>query len=116
MEIGETTEEALAVAAILLLYTVLSMPNIGQGDMMFRDRMLESTVGVETETPEVELFKQEDIPWDKLVFSLVAGARCFYVRDFQTGSFPLQLGPVLECYPSEGGAHRSVATSILIVE
>lgn len=51
-----------------------------------------------------------------MVFSLVAEALRFYVRDFQTGSFPLQLSPVLECCPSEGGAHRSVATSILIVE
>lgn len=116
MEIGETTEEALAVAAILLPYTVLSMPNIDQGGMLFRGRMSASTVGVEAETLEVELFKQEDIPRDKLVFSLVAETLCVYVHNFQTDSFPLQLGPVLECYPSEGGAHRSVATSILIVE
>ena len=106
----------MAVAAILLRYAVLRMPNIGQGDMVFHGRMLMPIVGVEAESLEVKPFKWEDIPWGKIVFSLVAEALRFSVRDFQTGSFPLQLSPVLECCPSKGGAHRSVATSILIVE
>lgn len=56
-EIGETTKEALAVAVILLRYAVLSMPNIGQGDMVFHSRMLMPIVGVEAESLEVEPFK-----------------------------------------------------------
>lgn len=77
MEIGETTEEAatretkeeaLADVAILSLYAVLSMPNIGQVYMVFRGRMLVPTFGAGAESLEVDLFKREDIPWEEMAF------------------------------------------------
>ena len=109
MEIGETTEEAatretkeeaLADVAMLSLYAVLSMPNIGQVYMVFRGRMLVPTFGAGAESLEVDLFKREDIPWEEMAFPVVAEALRCYVRDAETGQFPLQLGTVLERYPS----------------
>ncbi len=108
MEIGETTEEAAARETkeeaqadveILSLYAVLSMPNIGQVYMVFRGRMLEPKFGAGAESLEVELFRREDIPWEKIAFPVVAEALRRYVRDASAGTFPLQLGNVLERYP-----------------
>lgn len=64
-------EEALAEVAILVRYTALSIPNIGQVHMVFRRLVLVSTFGVGTGSVEVDLFKREDIPWEEMAFPVL---------------------------------------------
>ena len=51
-----------------------------------------------------------------MAFPVVAEALRCYVCNAETDQFPLQLGAVLERYPSWGCGHRSAAISVLIVE
>ena len=76
------------------------MPKIGWVYTVFRGRMCGPMFGAGTESLEVDLFKREDIPWEKTAFLVVAEALRCYLRNAETGQFPLQLGTVLERYLS----------------
>lgn len=64
----ETLEEANARIEIIELYTVISLPDISQIYMLFRARLLDLDFAAGSESLEVALFKESEIPWDELAF------------------------------------------------
>jgi ADP-ribose pyrophosphatase YjhB (NUDIX family) len=68
----ETFEEAHARVALGELYTVISLPMINQVYMMFRARLQDLGFGPGTESLEVRLFDESEIPWESLAFRTIA--------------------------------------------
>ena len=67
----ETQEEANAQVSDLQLYTVFSLPHISQVYMFFRADLEGPEYSSGPESLEVELFSEQDIPWDELAFPVI---------------------------------------------
>ena len=96
MELGETTaegaqretdEEAGAHIELEGLFTVLSVPRVGQVHLFYRARMLDTHLAPGPETIEARLFREDEIPWAELAFRTVRETLRLYFADRQTGRF-----------------------------
>ncbi len=84
----ETHEEANARVEVGKLYTVISLPHISQIYMMFRARLLDREFGPGTESLEVRLFGEAEIPWEILAFRTIGRTLRNYFLDRKLGAFP----------------------------
>ncbi len=84
----ETLEEACAVVEGLTLYTMFSLPHINQIYTFFRAELKAPEFEAGTESLEVRLMREDEIPWDELAFPVVTDTLKFYFEDRQTGRFP----------------------------
>ncbi|MDR0771275.1 MAG: NUDIX hydrolase [Burkholderiales bacterium] len=93
----ETLEEAIAAVAIDRLYTVISMPDIGQLHLMFLADLPHPEFSAGAETLEARLFDEADIPWETLAFRTVSRTlRCYFwdrwqIRRKEQEAFPLRV-------------------------
>ena len=80
MELGESTaqgaaretdEEAGAQFEMEGLFSVLSVPRVGQVHLFFRARLLSDTFNPGHETLEARLFEESEVPWDEIAFRTV---------------------------------------------
>ena len=90
----EAAEEANARVEITDLYTVYSIPRISQVYMMFRARLLDPAVSPGTESLEVRLVTENEIPWDQLAFAMVKRTLRHFVDDRRTGAYPARFGDI----------------------
>lgn len=104
MENGETTEqgalresweEARANIDIHHLYTLFNLPYINQVYLFYRGRLTNLDFGAGPESLEVELFSEDNIPWDDLAFPVVRKTLEHYFRDRQREEFPLHCEDIL---------------------
>ena len=86
----ETAEEANARVRDLELYTVFSLPHISQAYMFFRAELADLDFSSGMETLDVELFREEQIPWEELAFPVIKESLEFYFEDRKTGAFPVR--------------------------
>jgi ADP-ribose pyrophosphatase YjhB (NUDIX family) len=84
----ETMEEANAQVSNLSLYTVFSLPHISQVYTFFRADLIGPTYSSGPESLEVELFSEQDIPWDELAFPVITQTLQHYFNDRKTDVFP----------------------------
>ncbi|MDB5815822.1 MAG: [(di)nucleoside polyphosphate] hydrolase [Rhodocyclales bacterium] len=83
----ETQEEACARVELIDLYTLVNVPHIGQVHMFYRARLPAPVFAAGTESLEVALFDEADIPWGEIAFrSIVLTLRQFF-EDRATGQF-----------------------------
>lgn len=87
----ETWEEAQAKVSNLQLYTVHSLPHISQVYLMFRADLQDLTFAPGMESLAVQLFTQDEIPWDSIAFNVIHRTLTHYFQDRLTGEFPLHL-------------------------
>ena len=96
MEMGETTaqgagretdEEAGANFEIEGLFSVLSVPRVGQVHMFYRARLLNDRFDPGPETIEARLFTEDEIPWDEIAFRTVRETLLRYFDDRRRGAF-----------------------------
>lgn len=92
--IRETWEEAQAQVDKLALYTVISLPDINQVYMMFRCQLKNLAFSPGSESLAVELFTQEQIPWETLAFPVIQRTLNYYYQDRAHGHFPLHLSNI----------------------
>ncbi len=90
----ESLEEANARVEITGLYTVFSLPHINQVYMMYRARLLDLDFSPGSESLEVKLVAEEDIPWNELAFRTVSETLRLYFDDRRQGSFDLHTGVI----------------------
>lgn len=83
----ETLEEAHAQAEILELYALYDIPHISQVYMMYRARLLNLNFRPGSESLEVNLFIEKDIPWDDLAFPVIKELLVRYYQDRSNGSY-----------------------------
>jgi len=89
--IRETWEEAQAHVHSLTLYNVFSLPYINQVYILFRATLADLNFAPGLESLEIQLFSQEDIPWEQLAFSAIRRSLTHYFRDRPTGQFPVHV-------------------------
>jgi len=90
----ETQEEAHARVDIGELYTVISLPQINQVYMMFRSRLTDVDFGPGTESLEVRLFDESEIPWEQLAFRTIARTLRNFFLDRRLGRFSLHVSSI----------------------
>jgi ADP-ribose pyrophosphatase YjhB (NUDIX family) len=96
MELGESTsqgaaretrEEAGAQFEMQDLFTVMSVPRVGQVHLYYRAQLLNASFDPGHETQEARLFAEADIPWDELAFRTVKETLIHYFQDRAAGRF-----------------------------
>lgn len=83
----ETDEEAGAQIEMEGLFTVISVPRVGQVHLFFRARLLSDRFDPGHETIEARLFREDEIPWDEVAFRTVKETLELFFEDRRTGQF-----------------------------
>ncbi len=98
MELGETTaqgaaretdEEAGAQFELQDLFTVMSVPRVGQVHLFYRARLLSDQFNPGAETLEARLFGEDEIPWDEIAFRTVKETLEHFFADRRGQVFPV---------------------------
>lgn len=90
----ETWEEAAAPVYIDSLYALFNLPHINQVYVMFRGRLKRLEFAPGSESLEVALYAEADIPWDDLAFPVVRETLKLYFADRRAGTFRQHLGDI----------------------
>lgn len=91
----ETAEEAHARVEVLGLYSLFNLPQISQVYLLLRGRLLDLDFSPGTESLEVRLFREDEIPWDGLAFAAVRETLKLYFQDRRTGSYAVHMGDIV---------------------
>jgi ADP-ribose pyrophosphatase YjhB (NUDIX family) len=104
MELGESTldaarretlEEAGARIDALELYAMYHILHIDQVHMFYRARLRDLDFAAGIESLEVQLFREDEIPWHEMAFPAVSDTLRHYFRDRPAQQFPLRLADVI---------------------
>ena len=96
MEIGETTaqgavreteEEACARVELGPLFSMIDVPAVEQVHVFYRARLLDLDFRPGTESLEVRLFHEAEIPWEEIAFRTVAATLQLFFEDRARGQF-----------------------------
>jgi len=90
----ETQEEANANVEIVGLYAMFDIPHISQVYLMFRARLLDLDFAPGEESLEVDLFTEENIPWEELAFPVINETLTYFYQDRQRNQFDLRHGKI----------------------
>lgn len=83
----ETLEEACARVELDALYTVVSVPHVNQVHVIYRARLMDLGFAAGSETLEVRLFGEHEIPWDEISFRTIALSLRHFFADRQSGQW-----------------------------
>lgn len=100
----ETMEEANARVRIDQLYATFNLPDINQVYLLFRGQLLDADFSPGDESLETCLYKESDIPWDDLAFSVVRETLLRYFADREQGEFVHRAGDIYR-KPGSGGEY-----------
>ncbi len=92
----ETWEEAHARVDIDGLYTLFNLPHISQVYLMFRARLRDLDFGPGSESLEVALFSEAEVPWDELAFPAIRETLKLYFDDRSRGLYPFRVGDLMK--------------------
>ena len=104
MELGETTaqaalretmEEAQARVELGELFSMLSVPHVDQVHLFYRARLLDTDFSPGTESLEVALFSESEIPWKEIAFRTISTTLKYFYSDRKEGRFLLHTGEIL---------------------
>ncbi len=90
----ETLEEANARVEVGPLYAMYNIPHINQVYILFRARLLDLEFSAGTESLEVRLFDEADVPWESLAFATVRNTLTHYYADRKDGAYRFHLGTI----------------------
>lgn len=99
----ETWEEAAARVRIEALYALFNLPHINQIYVMFRGPLERLEYAAGSESLEVALYDEQDIPWDTLAFAVVRETLRLYFADRRAGKFRQHMGDIVRVGDNEGG-------------
>lgn len=83
----ETLEEANARVVVDAPFSLIDIPRINQVYLMFRARLLALDYAPGSESLEVQLFREADIPWNQLAFPAVEQTLILFFDDRRNGAF-----------------------------
>ncbi len=91
----ETLEEANARVEIGAMYTFYNLPGISQIYVLFRGRLLDVDFSAGSESLDVRLFDEHEIPWDELAFPTITETLKHYYADRRNGGFGFHIGDIV---------------------
>ncbi|MBC3868962.1 NUDIX hydrolase [Undibacterium oligocarboniphilum] len=77
----ETEEEAGAHIALHELFSILNVPHVHQVHLFYRATLLDLDFQAGTESLEVQLFSEQEIPWDEIAFPTISHTLKFFFAD-----------------------------------
>lgn len=83
----ETLEEAGARIDNPVPYCLFDLPHIDQVYLFYRGELREGRFAAGTESLEVGLFAEDEIPWDRLAFPIIHRALQLFFADRKAGCF-----------------------------
>jgi ADP-ribose pyrophosphatase YjhB (NUDIX family) len=83
--IRETQEEAGAIVEIGPLFSLLNVTHVEQVHLFYLAKLIEPKYQAGVESLEVQLFSEEDIPWNDLAFPTVRKTLEWYFQDKKSG-------------------------------
>jgi len=86
----ESMEEANANVKLLKLYSVFSLPHVNQVYIMYLAELLDENFSPGSESLEVKLFDEKDIPWDELAFRTIHYTLKYFFDDRRRGEFEVR--------------------------
>lgn len=103
MENGETTregalretwEEARAKLLNEQLYRLFDLPYINQVYMFYLGDLVDNAYAAGPESLEVELYSEDEVPWDEIAFPVVTDVLKEYFEDRKTKTYPVRISDV----------------------
>ncbi|HEU4622546.1 MAG TPA: NUDIX hydrolase [Burkholderiaceae bacterium] len=88
----ETREESGATIELLDVFSIIDVVHVAQVHLFYRARMANSAFEAGTESLEVRLFDEAEIPWDDLAFLTTAGTLRAFFADRAQGRFKTHVG------------------------
>ena len=82
----ETEEEAKAHIELGPLFSMIDVPGVEQIHIFYRARLLDRNFGPGTESLDVQLFRESEIPWDEIAFRTVSTTLRLFFEDRRRGS------------------------------
>lgn len=86
----ECYEESYATVVDAKLYALFDIPQIHQVYVFYRARMERPEYAVSSESSEVALFPESQIPWGELAFPVVEKALMYFFEDRKSGQFSVK--------------------------
>ncbi|CAN5840106.1 NUDIX hydrolase [soil metagenome] len=77
----ETEEEAGANIALHELFSMLNIPHVNQVHLFYRATLLDINYAAGTESLDVQLFSEHDMPWNDMAFPTVSHTLKFFFED-----------------------------------
>jgi 8-oxo-dGTP pyrophosphatase MutT (NUDIX family) len=108
----ETLEEATARVDVEGLYGLYNLPHINQVYLIFRSRLLDLEFAPGSESLEVELFTESEIPWQEIAFPVIRESLKVFFQDRQKGEFPLRGGTIVRKHNDQKGYQMIMAAGI----
>ncbi len=96
----ETLEEANARVEMGPIFSVISVPHVDQVHIFYRARLLDLDFSAGTESLDVELFEEKDIPWREMAFRTVTTTLERYFHDRTQGTFQCHADSILPLRPA----------------
>lgn len=90
----ETFEEANTQVEVGELYSMYNLPYINQVHLLFRAKLLNLNFSAGTESLDVQLFQEQEIPWDNIAFRPIKLTLQHFFSDRRTGSFTFHSGDI----------------------
>lgn len=97
--IRETEEETKVSLNKMHLYIVFSCPDINQVYFIFRGISANDCASTTEESSETSYFTKENIPWNKLSYSIMNKALDLYFRDKEHGRYQFRMLDINGCEP-----------------
>ena len=85
----ESTEEANANLEIENIYSIISLPHINQIYVLYRAKLLDLDFYAGPESLDVQLFNEDEIPWEQLAFKTIESTLRHFYEDRKQGVFPV---------------------------
>lgn len=85
----ESMEEANANLKIEGIYSIISLPHINQIYILYRAKLLDLDFYAGPESLDVQLFNEEDIPWEQLAFKTIEATLRHFFEDREKGIYPV---------------------------
>ena len=93
--VRETYEEARARVEKLTPYALYNICYVNQVYFMFRACLVDKRFKPGSESLEVKLFAENEIPWESIAFRVLQETLIQYFKDRSTGQFPFHTGEIL---------------------
>ena len=90
----EAMEEARARVEILAPYALYNISYVNQVYLIFRARLEDDNFRAGSESLVVDLFAEDDIPWDEIAFRVIGATLKQYFADRRSGRFPFYVGDI----------------------
>src|SRR5450830_2011862 len=90
----ETLEEANARVEIGDLFSMLSVPQVNQVHIFYRARLLDLDFAPGTESLEVALFEEAEIPWKEIAFRTSSPTLWHFFDDRKQGRYGCHSGAI----------------------